>query len=91
MNLNICKYRLQLRLNRSEWSKSSTAVLDLVYCDLQVPISHQCMKGTCYFIPLLYYASGLSMVRIIKSKSDCADSLEEMISQMEKLTGGKLK
>lgn len=87
----LCKSRRHPRPARSEESKNETKVLDLVHCDVQGPISIDCASGARYFIPLLDDASGLSMVRLLRSKDGSAAALKEMIAQMEKTTGRSVK
>lgn len=87
----MCKSRLQPRPQRSNESKNSTYVLDLVYCDMQGPISNPGMTGARYFIPLLDDASGLSMVRLTKKNWYSTEAVKEIITQMDNLTSQNVK
>lgn len=87
----LCKSRLQRRPARSQESKDASKVLDLVYCNVQGPFSHNCAIGARYFIPLLKIASGLSMLRLLISKDESAAGLKEIIAQMENTTGRSVR
>lgn len=87
----LSKSRRQPRPPRSYESKKATEILDLVHCDLMGPISNKSISGARYFLPLLDDSSGLSMVRLLKTKDESTVALQEMIALMEKTTGRSVK
>lgn len=64
------------RAAKSQESKSSTDILDVLHTDLQGPMKHKSMNGSKYFIPLLDDGNGISLVRFISSKDEAHNSLK---------------
>lgn len=82
----VCKSRRQPPHERTKKSKKATKVLDLVHCNVQGPLLNHGKSETRYFIPLPGDPSGLSMVRLMRSKSKAPNASKEMKAQMEKMT-----
>ena len=85
------KSKRKSRSSKPEDEKEKTEVLALLHCDIQGPITNPSQSGFRYFVPLLDDASGLSMITMVKRKSEVAKVVKDMIQKMERLTGKVVK
>lgn len=86
-----CHQSKQTRQPFRSTGHSSSKVLDLLHSDLSGPISPPTLEGEKFVITLQDDYSGLSMVQLLKNKSDAAASLKHMITRMECQTEQKVK
>lgn len=76
---------------RSEYSKMSTAVLELLHCDVQRTFSEESRSGLHYFLVVVNECSELSMKQLLKLKSESGQVLKDVINQMETTTDKRVK
>jgi len=86
-----CQQSRQTRQPFKSTGRSSSKVLELLHSDLCGPISPPTLEGERYVVTLQDDHTGLSMVQLVKNKSDTAASIKHMITRMECQTGQKVR
>eukprot|EP00775_Hariotina_reticulata_P001034 gene1034-1371_t len=86
-----CQQSRQTRQPFKSTGHSSSKVLELLHSDLCGPISPPTLEGERYVITLQDDYSGLSMVQLLKSKSDATASMKHMITRLECQTEQEVK
>ena len=76
---------------RSSESKNSTELGDLVHTDLVSSNTVPSLGGSRYYITVLDDATGISLVRFLKNKSDAFQPLTEMINILSTLAEKQVK
>ena len=79
------------RPRASEESRQATKRLELVHTVIVGPMKRPSLRGSRYFIPLMDDASGVSLVRFLKEKSEATTAVQEMINQLETICKGKVE
>ena len=81
-----CDTCLKTKSTRNQRPSSTNRVtkpLEIVHTDLVGPMKYPSTTGARYFIPLYDDATGLSIVRFLKTKSEAPSALKGIITELE--------
>lgn len=73
------------RKTAGEEDRKSSKPLERVFSDVVGPMKNQSMAKSRYFVTLLDECSGYSLIRFVDRKSQVADSVVEMVLELESL------
>ena len=93
--LTFCEPCAQGKAHQQSYPKISDTrsadILDLIHADVCGPINPVSLGGKCYFVTFTDDCSRFVWVRFIRHKSEVFQKIRDLIKELEKGTGRKLK
>ena len=93
--MTFCEPCAQVNAHQHSYPKISDTlsadILDLIHADVCGPINPVSLGGKCYFVTFTDDCSRFVWVRFIRHKSEVFQKFRDLIKELEKGTGRKLK